>query len=250
MYSALSTILGISYPHLLVREPPNFDMCFHGGSKGSLRSIEWPTGAKAVLLDFHQVAEKVNYTKVLKKEFLQLMRSGSGALAIPTRHFQAGVNVALHVRRGDVGESATDGQQEEVIERHFAEDQIYLKVAKQVLSFHPAAAVHVFSTTGKQWNSSDFDIFRKEGFTVHLDGDEINDWAHMAQANVLIAAPSAFSATAGIFNSNCVLAFEGFVHPLRPWLLGRDDSRYFLLIDAFFCVLSKGVEKGHRRTKR
>ena len=180
-----------------------------------------------MLLDFHQVAERVNYTKLLKNDFLQLMRRSSGALAMPTQHYKAKMNVALHVRRGDVGQSATHGQNEDVIERHFAEDQIYLKVARQVLFFHPTAAVHVFSTTGQQWNSSDFDAFRKEGFAVHLDGEEINDWAHMAQADVLIAAPSAFSATAGLFNSNCVLAFEGFVHPLRPWLLGTDDSKIF-----------------------
>ena len=53
------------------------------------------------------------------------------------------------------------------------------------------------------WNHSSFDPFREKGYRVHLDGEELEDLAHMAKADVLLAAPSGFSLLAGFFNSKC-----------------------------------------------
>ena len=61
--------------------------------------------------------------------------------------------------------------------------------------------------------------YRQLGAEVHLDGQAVEDWAHMAQADVLVVAPSGFSWVAGILNSKCVVGFESYPYAYHPsWI--------------------------------
>ena len=56
------------------------------------------------------------------------------------------------------------------------------------------------------------------------DGDELIDFAHMAKADVLIAAPSSFSLVAALFNPKCVVTFKDYGSALPDWAQHSNGS--------------------------
>ena len=108
---------------------------------------------------------------------------------------------SVHVRRGDVGGDNFK----------FADDHIYINVARTVQAMLPNGHVQIFSTTfdhfskTNTYNDSQFDIYKTHGFHVHLDNPEIDDLTHFAQADVLICSLSAFSFVPSILNAICSL---------------------------------------------
>ena len=81
-------------------------------------------------------------------------RAISGTFARPADYFkQPGYHIAVHVRRGDVGGD----------NYKFADDHIYINMARTVQAMLPNGHVHIFSTT--------FDHFSKtntyNGITIH-----------------------------------------------------------------------------------
>eukprot|EP00434_Breviolum_minutum_P009198 symbB.v1.2.008105.t1/scaffold456.1/size203390/8 len=93
----------------------------------------------------------------------------------------------------------------------------------------PKAHVHIFSTTFSHitnlttYHASQFDIYKKHGFQVHLDDPEIDDLTHFAQADVLICSQSAFSFVPSILNAKCSLRPRG---PSRCLPVDSDNARF------------------------
>lgn len=110
--------------------------------------------------------------------------------------------VALHVRRGnDVGHGAGG--------MRFTPDAYYFLIARYVRSILPTADIHAWSSTEGRHSASDFEEYARHNITVHLDGDPMHAWAHMASAHVLVMAKSTFSHIPAMINPACVI--------YQPW---------------------------------
>ena len=159
--------------------------------------------------------------RFLTPDFLRKLRKHTKLLKQPTPHFgqERRLRVAVHIRRGDIDVSRQTNRD--------VSNQIYLKVVNRIRKMVPdgIADVHVYSTTkeGKH-ASSEFKAYEDAGMTVHLNGDEQVDLAHMAQADVLVQAPSSFSWLAGVLNSNCVVSFKSYPGGLPDWIYHHAGS--------------------------
>ena len=208
----------------LIFTPPSFHSCIHGLEDLETSDLlaELPENQPmAVLTDLKRRFTGLpgrHWADLLTPEFLHHLRKA--VTLEPPRHFKRGLNIALHVRRGDL---STHLGRDHLM--RYESNEMYLQLAKQVLSVHPNATMHVFSTTGGEWSSKDFEVFKQQGFHVHLDGDDIEDWSHLSQADVLVMAKSTYSFTAGLFNSRCVVNFDHWAFPLRGWVQ-HDEGRF------------------------
>ena len=201
----LSVLLGFDYDQL---RPPlqrlQFGTCV--GSEGGDTQVQQrldqiPQGTKNIFLvsTGTQTADSL-----FTPSFLRRWRAISGLQEVPATHFKkCGINIALHVRRGDVGQF--------MFPDRFVTDEVHIQVAQAVQAFLPHSCVHVFSNTfdhvyGKpNYSPSDFMKYHRVGFQVHLDNPEIDDMAHFAKADVTICTTGTFCLTVSMLNPKCVL---------------------------------------------
>jgi len=113
--------------------------------------------------------------------------------------FKPGVpRVAIHIRRGnDVGGM------------RFTPDSYYFLVVRYIRKIIPTADVHAWSATEGTHSASDFEEYARRNITLHLDGDPMQAWAHLASAHVLVMAKSTFSHIPAMVNPACVI--------YQPW---------------------------------
>lgn len=161
---------------------------------------------------------------VVPATVMQALRSkGTPLMQMPLTHFASRkvVNVAVHVRRGDV--HAWD---------YFrgTADSYYFWVMDRVREKAPDADFHVFSedhtpnADGEQVDM--FDEYRKWGAYVHVNTEAREALAHMAKADVLITAKSSFSYVAAFISPNCVLQ-QPWKKRLPGWMqLPSDHTRW------------------------
>ncbi|CAJ1352725.1 unnamed protein product [Effrenium voratum] len=216
-------LLGVDYQQLVQGEMPVFEQCC------------WQCNNLTALTDSTLMAcnheiESMQWEGLLTSDFLFKLRNSSGIFSQPTPHFTGGprrLKVAFHLRRGDVTERRAETTPLAYAHR-YVPDETYYELVDQVRSVLPAdAEVQTFSSTGKRYAPSQFGGFRAKGLNVHLDGEELSDMAHMAQADVLIMAPSTFSWVPGLLNARCVVSFRGFL-PMLPEWIGHDQAAFSL----------------------
>lgn len=128
------------------------------------------------------------------------------------------LRVAMHLRRGDVDPTHQ-------CQRWVSTARAYDIIA-QIRRALPSAEIHVFTTTEGKYNASYFDGFRDRAVAVHLDGEVLDDWAYMSQADVFVMAPSAFSHIAALLNPNCIVYQKFAYSPLKAWI--NDTSLSFV----------------------
>ena len=212
-YKTLSSVLGFNYELLHPRvEPQQFGTCVRAcRSLKALKNWQGLSQAKTqqVLLD----ATQLRIWNVVTPSFLVKWRAVSGALKRSARFFsEPGFHIAVHVRRGDIQEGS-------LWDYKLLSDAVYINASLAVQAMLPKAHVHMFSTTfdhiSRQgtYDASQFNVYKKHGFQVHLDNAEIDDMIHFAQADVLICSRSAFSNIVSVLNAKCVLHPNGRADP-------------------------------------
>lgn len=101
--------------------------------------------------------------------------------------------MALHARRGDVHTH---------VWRHVP-NKWYLGLVAAMEETHGGELdMHVFTDTMDRPN--DLDAFRTKGVVIHDNCSVLDDWAHMAHADVRVMSNSLFSLVPGLFNEHCV----------------------------------------------
>jgi len=204
-HQKLSVVLGFDYDQL---RPPlqrlHFGTCV--GSEGGDTQVQQrldqiPQGTRDIFL---VSTGPQSAGSIFTPSFVRRWREISGLQKVPATHFKkCGINIAMHVRRGDVGQ--------EMHSERFVTDEVQIQVAQKVQAFLPHSCVHVFSSTfdhasGKQtYSPSDFMKYHRVGFQVHLDNPEIDDMAHFAKADVTICTAGTFCLTVSMLNPKCVL---------------------------------------------
>jgi hypothetical protein len=133
------------------------------------------------------------------------------------------VQIAVHLRRGDVGSSG------QFSERFTADDIVLSRVRRVLQAVGPElATVRLFS----QGTPQDFRAFSELGVHLHLDDDVFATFQHFVQSDLLFVAKSTFSYLGGVIGGNVCIG-EPFWHPslpgwIRPEELDRPDLAMLL----------------------
>jgi len=184
----------------------------------------------------------VNHHIQISPTILAALRvSNTPIMQMPLVRFQPrDLNVAVHVRRGDVGAS---------VPGRGTTYEYYVWLMKIMQSKVPYAKFHIFSERGRRSNNDEFVQYSKLGATVNLDTEATETLAHFARADVLVTAKSSFSYAAALLNPNCVLsqkwmlAEPGWVPlPETEWMLGNDAIE-MLSHQIGSCMLSIAARK-------
>jgi len=119
----------------------------------------------------------------------------------------AQLNIALHVRRGDVGSGGRFS------ERFTGDDEVlaFHDALRGRLAGWPEVKVRLFS----QGKAEDFRAFAERGIELHLDEDVFTTFHHLVSADVLLVAKSSFSYLAGVIGGN-VCFIDQLGHPPLP----------------------------------
>jgi len=130
----------------------------------------------------------------------------------------ADVDIAIHIRRGDVNEDFTD---------RFTENSKYIKLIQALKLKFPNKKIHIFSE-GKIEDFKEFGL-NEDNFKLNLDVDET--FHSLVCAKILIIAKSSFSYSSAILNENVVYYMDDFLNfwhkPLNTWL----NSESFLCVE-------------------
>ena len=126
------------------------------------------------------------------------------------------LNVAIHVRRGDVSA-------DENAKRYTGNPMIIdrLNYVLGVIAASPKKrSVHVYS----QGDKSDFQEFLDMGAELHLNTDVFNVFHHLRSADVLIMSKSSLSYCAALLSEGLVI-YEPFWHcPMSDWVVVKQGS--------------------------
>eukprot|EP00439_Symbiodinium_sp_Y106_P053841 s603_g7.t1 len=215
---SMTELLGTSYRRILQKaHAPHFDHCYFVDEQQILDAAEhgapWHHGQDVLFVGC--ITGMVHNGDLLTPSFLDQLRKSTPLLKRATPHFKTKkLRVAMHLRRGDLHIGTNRGMP----------DEMYHRIMNTVRSIAgDDVEIHVFSSTEKNYKPASFKSYRNRGAEVHLDGNEVDDWAHMMQADVLLLSPSSFAWVPGVFNPNCVVGFNRY-YPMGHWAVHRDGD--------------------------
>lgn len=130
--------------------------------------------------------------------------------SLPFYENNAGLNVAIHIRRGDV-DSVTNA------ERYVSMDQL-IQVVNVLKTKYNNSKIYIFTQITEK-NKHEFDVFNGDNFIVIKDNEDILvTFNHLVNADVLVTCKSSFSYAAGLYNNNAVYYFDFWHSPLSNWI--------------------------------
>ncbi|CAE7863195.1 unnamed protein product [Symbiodinium microadriaticum] len=236
---AMSAFLGCNYSELVVHANTyQFDRCWNG--RDTLDNVK--DGEEILLAECNGISCRPRPDlAVLTLPFLSQLRKSTSLLRHATRYFTGKeMKVVIHIRRGD--EVPRNPAAKMVNNLHYASDALYLDFLRMFHERVQNVDVHIISTTEDGFPSQNFDVYRNLGVQVHLDGDIVDDWAHMAQADLLLIAPSTYSWVAGLLNEKCVAIFNFFAYPIvSDWIELSADLHEFKDVES--CLSKRGRQR-------
>ena len=128
----------------------------------------------------------------------------------------------MHVRRGDVIDPAScDANSTYYQERRcrnglhrFTPDEVYFDLIARLRKKLVGASFQVFAIGA----AAEFESWRDKGVELVLNGDILEDWKSMAQADVFVTAASSFSFLPALLNTRCVIFQPLCLPALRGWI--------------------------------
>ena len=146
----------------------------------------------------------------------------------PALRFRPGVlNIAVHVRRGDIGTTGRSDQPN--LAMRWQDEDYFLNVTKRVIAALPGGQpyrIWLFS----QGNPEDFAAFTVLPYvTLCLDMNARESFLHMANAAILIASKSSFSYKPALLNDGIKICPDGFWHgyPGNPdWIIADASGNF------------------------
>lgn len=131
--------------------------------------------------------------------------AGSYGLKLAQIEAEAEPYIAMHVRRGDVGQGAMGGS---TGQSRWIDENWYVTLLRRLRRNRDidGMEVRVYSLG----EPKDFPLLQREGVTLCLNRDRDLDFIELCAARILVVAPSSFSFTAG-------LASRGVVIARHPW---------------------------------
>ncbi len=114
------------------------------------------------------------------------------------------INVAVHVRRGDVKESVDAGETH--LLGYWLDDSYYIGLLDLISGMNDKICFYLFSEGDRE----DFRAFEKYGdrISFYLNESAQDTFINMCRADLLLIAPSSFSREAGNINKNLKIASD------------------------------------------
>ena len=136
------------------------------------------------------------------------------------------VNVAVHIRRGDVSEGLKAG--DESMRKRWLDESYYVKVIgavdEKIKKENKEAVYYIFS----EGSEEDFPELKKmENLRFCLDMNAIDSFVHMCRADFLITGLSSFSYDPGLINPAKKIAPKKFWNPYPKngeWILADEEG--------------------------
>lgn len=146
----------------------------------------------------------------------------------PKLRFETGVlNIAVHVRRGDIG--STGRSEQPNLAMRWQHEDYFLNVTKRAIEALPQGQIYriwLFS----QGRSKDFSAFTAlPNVTLCLDVGASEAFQHMAKADVLITSKSSFSYKPALLNVGIKICPDDFWHsyPDTPdWIIADSNGDF------------------------
>lgn len=136
-------------------------------------------------------------------------------------HPNDGLNVACHIRRGDI---LTMRQDDQNFVSRWLSNSFFIGIIQKIQTFLPDRNIHIHVFS--QGTLEHFQEFGQlDRVTYHLDEDEYQTFHGMVMADLLIVSPSSFSFNAGLISTGIKIA-------RYPWWHEIPDNDEWLRCDA------------------
>ena len=169
-----------------------------------------------------------NVARFFNNDFLQEMRTRYLATSYPKHHSESflatqdSIRVAVHIRRGDVGESQTSRYTNNTQEMKFMEQvQTDLRMANESRPI----TFHIYSEGDATMFDELMQAYGSDRIFLHLNEDLKVTFHDMTAADVLIIAKSSFSYSAALLSVGQVYFQRSALSPLSKWrMLSQEKS--------------------------
>jgi len=183
---------------------------------GHPREVKKIKNTLYVITDCHKFADRNPnlYFKLLPKFQQKYAESAEK----PDLYFdQSKINVAIHIRRGDVTQEDS---------KRYTSNRFVLSITKGISStlkdLGEEPVFHIYS----QGDEEKFVSLVEDGTVFHLNECPFTTFHHMVSADVLVMAKSSFSCSAALF-SNGIKIYLPFWHkPLKDWIIVKKNSSF------------------------
>lgn len=128
------------------------------------------------------------------------------------------VVVAVHVRRGDVGNARNSIR--------FTPNDAIVRAIQSLRSILDGLGVTATFEVHSQGRPSDFEEFSRLGCELHLDSEAIWTMGKLAGSDILIMSKSSFSYVAALINRGVKIYEPTFNPPLSSWIVRQSDGSF------------------------
>jgi len=134
------------------------------------------------------------------------------------------INIAVHIRRGDINSGQTTGNKE--LTKRWLDLDYYKNILEQIKNVLKSdVCIYLFS----QGKEDEFRVFEQYGKVVYcLDMDEKKSFLHMVRADVLIMSKSSFSYKPALLSDGIRICPPDFWHGYpedERWIKVGEDGR-------------------------
>jgi hypothetical protein len=126
------------------------------------------------------------------------------------------VNIAIHVRRGDVGS--------EINSLRFTPDEKILRTIKDLRQIWTDMSVPFSINLFSQGKAGEFAEFSRLGCQLQLDADAAWTMRRLIESDLLVMSKSSFSYVAALINRGVKIYEPTFNPPLSDWIVKRKDG--------------------------
>jgi hypothetical protein len=136
------------------------------------------------------------------------------------------LNIAVHVRRGDVTEMKqknTSNWQTRWLSNHY-----FVTILKTIHQLLPGTPIHIYIYS--QGHPEEYEEFNQfQNVTFHLDKDVFQTFHGMVVADILVTSPSSFSYKAGFISTGLKIARYPWWHHIpqnEEWIRSNDQGEF------------------------
>lgn len=134
------------------------------------------------------------------------------------------VNIAVHVRRGDINSGQVSGDKQ--LTMRWLSNEYYEKVLDQVVSKLEDKKINLFIFS--QGDKKDYVSYEKYGQVYYcLDMSPMESFIHMVRADILITSKSSFSYKPALLSDGIRICPKGFWHGYpddEKWIVAGEDG--------------------------
>ncbi len=180
------------------------------------RHLKFRNNTLYIVTNCHDVCDSApNAYESIKGKLLQKYNH-SNARKPQLNHSAGSLNIALHIRRGDVSAN-------ENAKRHTDNHTILNRlnyILKDLQTEKQNVSIHVYS----QGDTSDFLEFQEIGAKLHLNEDIFSTFHDLRSADVLIMSKSSLSYCAALLSTGRII-YDPFWHrPMQDWVAAEEDA--------------------------